>query len=273
MRWPDIAQYIADFEKFARQAGYTQGNAETTDLFLKGLPARVLTDVLKPPYAVGYNATKQKALEATQALVLLDAIVSAQRPQTAASSNRSGGNAPSYASPSTQGNAPYRPFFSQNYGGGGNYKENNWNNNQQRGGQQQQPQQRQYNSTNAPRWMNNQPVPMDVDRARAPNWRGRGGGPVRGRAATTQGPPHGNSNGACFQCGQQGHFARNCPMRQKCDYANLIDFNEDDQEYFGSEPSEEDPVEDIKARLACLGKEAKAKLADEMGVMEDFPLA
>ena len=79
MRWPDIAQYIADFEKFARQAGYTQGNTETTDLFLKGLPARVLTDVLKPPYAVGYNATKQKALEATQALVLLDAIVSAQR--------------------------------------------------------------------------------------------------------------------------------------------------------------------------------------------------
>ena len=75
MQWPDIAQYIADFEKYARQAGYTQGNAETTNLFLKGLPAQVLTDVLKPPYAMGYNATKQKALEATQALVLLDAIV------------------------------------------------------------------------------------------------------------------------------------------------------------------------------------------------------
>ena len=112
--------------------------------------------------------------------------------------------------------------------------------------------------------MNNQPVPMDVDRARAPNWCGRGRGPVRGRAATTQEPPCGNSNGAYFQCGQQGHFARNCPMRQRCDYTNLIDFNEDDQEYFGSEPSEDDLVEDIKAHLACLGKEAKAKLADEM---------
>ena len=62
-------------------------------------------------------------------------------------------------------------------------------------------------------------------------------------------------------------------MRQRRDYANLIDFNEDDQEYFKSEPSEANPVKDIKARLARLRKEAKAKLADEMGVMEDFPLA
>ena len=100
MRWPDIAQYIADFEKFARQAGYTQGNAETTDLFLKGLPARVLTDILKPPYAAGYNGTKQKALEATQALILLDAIVSAQGSQAVTSSNRGRGNTPTYTPPS-----------------------------------------------------------------------------------------------------------------------------------------------------------------------------
>ena len=62
-------------------------------------------------------------------------------------------------------------------------------------------------------------------------------------------------------------------MRQRRNYTNLIDFNEDDQEYFGSEPGKDDPVEDIKAHLACLGKEAKAKLANEMGVTEDFPLA
>ena len=78
MQWPHISQYISDFEKYTQQAGYTQGNAETTDLFLKGLPTRVLADVLKPPYAQGYEDTKQKAVNATQSLVLLDAIVSSQ---------------------------------------------------------------------------------------------------------------------------------------------------------------------------------------------------
>ena len=121
--------------------------------------------------------------------------------------------------------------------------------------------------------MNNQPVPMDIDCTCMPNWCGHGGGPARERAATTQRPPCRNSNGACFQCGQQGHFARNCPIRQKCNYTNLIDFNEDDQEYFDLEPSEPNPVDDIKACLAHLGRDTKAKLADKMGVTEDFPLA
>ena len=63
-------------------------------------------------------------------------------------------------------------------------------------------------------------------------------------------------------------------MRQRRNnYANLIDFNEDDQEYFDQEPFETDPVDDIKARLAHLSKDTKAKLADEMGVSEDFPSA
>jgi len=43
---------------------------------------------------------------------------------------------------------------------------------QQRGpGFRQGPPQTQYNSTNALRWMNNVPVPMDLGRTRAPNWR------------------------------------------------------------------------------------------------------
>ena len=77
-QWPHISQYISDFEKYAQHARYTQGNTETTDLFLKGLPTRVLADVLKPPYAQGYEDTKQKAVNTTQSLVLLDAIISSQ---------------------------------------------------------------------------------------------------------------------------------------------------------------------------------------------------
>ena len=63
-------------------------------------------------------------------------------------------------------------------------------------------------------------------------------------------------------------------MRQRWgNYANLIDFNEDDQEYFDQEPVEVDPLDDIKARLMHLSRDAKAKLADELDLNEDFPSA
>ena len=35
--FPDIDGYISQFEDLARQAGYTKGNPETTQLFLSGL--------------------------------------------------------------------------------------------------------------------------------------------------------------------------------------------------------------------------------------------
>ena len=120
---------------------------------------------------------------------------------------------------------------------------------------------------------------MDLDRSRAPNnWRGKGrGNAARGNVANAQGPPHNSGSNACFQCGQQGHFARNCLQRQRRNnnYANLIDFNDDDQEYYDNYAPQQstNPVDDIKARLAHLSGDDKAKLAEEMGVDEDFPAA
>src|SRR6266851_6766237 len=87
----------------------------------------------------------------------------------------------------------------------------------------------QYNSTNAPRWMNNVPVPMDLSRGRAPfnhrggqqggqsQWRG-----ARGNVAQTDMPPP-QIKGPCFKCGKQGHCARECHSRMQINYMNYLD--------------------------------------------------
>ena len=74
---------------------------------------------------------------------------------------------------------------------------------------------------------------------------------TRGYVTNAQGPPHNMGNNACFQCGQQGHFTCNCPQRQwhNNNYANLIDFNDDDQEYYNNYALQQpaNPLNDIKA--------------------------
>ena len=131
--------------------------------------------------------------------------------------------------------------------------------------------------------MNDQPVPMDLSRGHAPNqgnWR-RPQGQWQNQGQRQWGPPRqgpkGNiaqttsTNNACFNCGKNGHFARNCPeRRQQRANANLIEFDgfQDDPEQQMGEPV--DRIARIRAELDALSPDEAKQVAQQMGVAEDF---
>jgi len=88
----------------------------------------------------------------------------------------------------------------------------------------------------------------------------------------------GNSSNTCFQCGEEGHYARNCPKHcpnsQYNRTANLINFN-NNQNYADTNIVEKDPVETLQAQLNSLSTENREKLAIAMGGgnQQDFPSA
>ncbi len=257
MRFPDIDSYIADFEQTVRKALYRLGSHEMNQQFLSGLPRDVAEDIMRYPTPITYQEHTEKALTSVRSKVLLRNVF--------------------------RGNRNFGTFAPQQ-------QHPQWNNTCPQG--QNAPQ---YNSSNAPRWMNNTPSPMNINRNRAPtrgnyrgNYRGnnfwgrqnpnryQGNRPqnnFQGNAAAT-----GNSSNACFQCGEVGHFTRNCPKcRQGGQYnrtANLIDFN-DNQSFPETVVVEEDPVESLQAQLNSLSTENREKLALAMGGgdQQDFPSA
>jgi hypothetical protein len=79
MQFLHIEEYIIKFKNLCRQAGYTQGSKETINLFLGGLPGKVLADVLKPPFVNTYDNIKTRAVQSTQSCILLDAILGGQQ--------------------------------------------------------------------------------------------------------------------------------------------------------------------------------------------------
>jgi len=128
MRFPNIDSYIADFEQMVRKALYHLGSHKMNQQFLSGLPRDVAEDVMRYPTPITYQEHTEKALASVRSKVLLRNVFGG---------NRTFGTFPQQQHPQ-------------------------WNNPRPQG---QNPQ---YNSSNAPRWMNNTPVPMNINRNRAP---------------------------------------------------------------------------------------------------------
>ena len=152
MTGSNVNSYVAKFEDLCRLAEYTVGSEETVYLFMQGLTKQIQKEVLRPPILTTYYDTKQRAIDAARSVQLIEALAK----------NKTRGNNPSFQRFRTQfgGNRPFNPFFQPN--------QQQQNNQAFRGNPRPQ-----YNSSNAPRWMANQPVPMDLSCSRAPvnrNW-------------------------------------------------------------------------------------------------------
>ncbi len=79
--------------------------------------------------------------------------------------------------------------------------------------------------------------------------------------------------GACFKCGQMGHFARNCPRKRKQENINLLDCEDEDSIAIPPIPLPRDKVALVKQQLTSLTDHEWDALAKEMGLDEDFPAA
>jgi hypothetical protein len=59
MKWPDVDQYIQDFERVAQKAKYPLTAPATIRYFLKGLTKSIVNDIVKPPKVNTYTEIKQ----------------------------------------------------------------------------------------------------------------------------------------------------------------------------------------------------------------------
>jgi hypothetical protein len=127
MCFPDMDQYISDFEDLVRQARYTVSNEETIGFFLNGLSPSILDEVVKIPLPQNYNEYKTRAINIMKGWQMIELIRARRGLPNPRGFNNNQGQGQGQSGPRTWGGRPQQ--------------------NQQRTLQQQRPQ---YNSTNAP---------------------------------------------------------------------------------------------------------------------------
>jgi len=178
-KYPNINEYIANFEDLIVHTGYNLASKEAINLFLKGFSKNrsLLDKVFMPPVLTAYGTMKRCLITIVKSMQLVNSIVQ---------------NAPDF----------------QRFG----------NNNTQQHFQPRNPQPtkgfapRQVTSSNAPPWMNNMAVPMDTSNcAHAPRQQGNQGGRAYGNTVQMdQGPPKQWLPRRCFTCNRVGHLACDC---------------------------------------------------------------
>src|SRR5260221_4966606 len=104
MKWPDIDAYVSSFEELLRLTEYTAGNNESANLFLRGLPRSIATEVMKAPLPTGYEEMKQKAIDATRSSQIIQSMFGNQ-------GNSRGSNAGNWRNAPQKGRQLPQPSF------------------------------------------------------------------------------------------------------------------------------------------------------------------